>query len=107
MMELSKAVETFQRWQPPEGSAAAQARAEAKGKGKAKAKAKEKDKAEAKESMPRLAPLVPPEGGLSVTTWNISAVNTNPFEYWITHDDPFYEKLMADVEGFIDAPGDR
>eukprot|EP00971_Amphidinium_carterae_P206023 4088622-Amphidinium_carterae.1 len=69
-------------------------------------------------------------GGLAVATWNISAVNNNPFEYWITHEDSCmystlgdlpkcsgssiqllqderYSKLMADVEAFVEAPGDR
>jgi hypothetical protein len=42
---------------------------------------------------------------LSVATWNVAAINNNPFEYWITMDDnPEYEKLMAGVESFIAAP---
>lgn len=40
-------------------------------------------------------------------TWNIAAVNNNPFEYWITHEDAAYSMLMADVENFFEAPGDR
>ena len=33
---------------------------------------------------------------LTVSTWNIAAINNNPFEYWITYpDDPEYEKLMV------------
>lgn len=39
-------------------------------------------------------------------TWNVAAINSNPFEYWITHDDPAYNKLMADVSAFIKSPGD-
>ena len=27
--------------------------------------------------------------------------------YWITHDDKAYNKLMADVQAFVDAPGER
>jgi len=46
-------------------------------------------------------------GGLSVATWNVAAINNNPFEYWITHDDPEYNRLMGDVQTFIDAPGDQ
>jgi len=43
---------------------------------------------------------------LSVTTWNVAAINNNPFEYWITMDDnPAYERLMMDVEKFIEEPG--
>lgn len=41
------------------------------------------------------------------TTWNIAAVNNNPFEYWVTHDDPAYNELMAGVQDFIDNPGMR
>jgi len=40
-------------------------------------------------------------------TWNIAAVNNNPFEYWITHKDVSYAQLMGDVETFFEAPGDR
>ena len=39
-----------------------------------------------------------------VTTWNIAAVNNNPFEYWVTHHDPAYNKLMADVQSVMDSP---
>jgi hypothetical protein len=35
---------------------------------------------------------------LRVMTWNVAAVNNNPFEYFVTHDDPAYNRLMADVE---------
>ena len=44
---------------------------------------------------------------LSVVTWNIAAVNNNPFEYWITHPSPDYNKLMSDVENFLNEPGDN
>jgi len=40
-------------------------------------------------------PLVPPVGGLTAATWNIAAINTNPFEYWISHEDDRYNKLMS------------
>ena len=46
------------------------------------------------------------ERSLRVATWNIAAVNNNPFEYYITHDDPAYNKLMRDFEAFIEEPGD-
>ena len=50
----------------------------------------------------------PPVGRqLRVLTWNVAAVNNNPFEYFITHVDPAYNDLMADVEAFIDSPGER
>ena len=35
---------------------------------------------------------------LRLATWNIAAINNNPFEYWITHSDPDYNTLMADVQ---------
>jgi hypothetical protein len=41
---------------------------------------------------------------LRVATWNIAAVNNNPFEYWVTHNDPSYNRLMADVQSAIDCP---
>jgi len=64
---------------------------------------------------------------LRTASWNLAAINNNPFEYWITHDDPAYLKLMRDVEvsclfvavchceteplllpqAFIEAPGER
>jgi len=45
---------------------------------------------------------------LSVTTWNIAAINNNPFEYWITYkENPAYEKLMVDIENFLENPGDN
>ena len=49
----------------------------------------------------------PDKSTLRVATWNIAAVNNNPFEYWITHDDADYNKLMEDVQSFIDQPGER
>ena len=45
---------------------------------------------------------------LSVTTWNIAAINNNPFEYWITYkENPAYEDLMVQVEHFLENPGDK
>jgi hypothetical protein len=44
---------------------------------------------------------------ITMTTWNIAAVNNNPFEYWITHDDDAYNLLMDNVQSFIDEPGER
>lgn len=44
---------------------------------------------------------------LTVASWNIAAINNNPFEYWITHNDAAYNKLMTDVQNFIDAPGTK
>ena len=45
------------------------------------------------------------ESKLKTATWNIAAVNNNPFEYWVTHEDAAYNALMQGVESFIDQPG--
>ena len=45
--------------------------------------------------------------GMRTVTWNISAVNNNPFEYWMTHPSPEYARLMKGVEDFIVNPGAR
>jgi len=37
-------------------------------------------------------------------TWNIAAVNNNPFEYWISYEDPMYLELIQGVECFLDDP---
>lgn len=42
-----------------------------------------------------------------IVTWNVAAINNNPFEYWIDHPDPKYGELMAAVASFISEPGDR
>jgi hypothetical protein len=45
---------------------------------------------------------------LAVTTWNIAAINNNPFEYWITYkENPEYERLMINIEKFLEDPGDK
>mmetsp|Transcript_55103 Transcript_55103/g.112683 ORF Transcript_55103/g.112683 Transcript_55103/m.112683 type:complete len:567 (+) Transcript_55103:131-1831(+) len=44
---------------------------------------------------------------IHVVSWNVAAVNNNPFEYWITHDDPAYNQLMEGTQNFLDNPGDR
>ena len=43
---------------------------------------------------------------IKAVTWNIAAVNNNPFEYWITNEDLNYNKIMSAVSGYIDSPGD-
>ena len=43
---------------------------------------------------------------IKVSTWNIAAVNNNPFEYWISGTES-YNKLMNDVAEFVTSPGDR
>jgi hypothetical protein len=45
-------------------------------------------------------PLMP----LVAASWNVSAVNNNPFEYWVTYPDPTYNALMQGVQDFIDDP---
>ena len=42
---------------------------------------------------------------IRAVTWNIAAVNNNPFEYWITNADPNYNRIMSNVSSFIDTPG--
>lgn len=42
----------------------------------------------------------------TVTTWNIAAINNNPFEYWIEHKDPRYNSLMQGVERFMNDPSE-
>ena len=45
---------------------------------------------------------------LQIATWNIAAINNNPFEYWITYkENPAYEDLMIHVEKFLEEPGDQ
>jgi hypothetical protein len=44
---------------------------------------------------------------LKIASWNIAAINNNPFEYWITHDDQAYNKMMVDVQDFIETPGSK
>lgn len=45
---------------------------------------------------------------LQISTWNIAAINNNPFEYWITiKDNPDYESLMEGVEKFLEQPGEK
>ena len=52
-----------------------------------------------------MAAMVAAGRRLSVTTWNIAAINNNPFEYWITtKENPAYEKLMIDIENFLEKP---
>jgi hypothetical protein len=39
---------------------------------------------------------------LMAASWNVSAINNNPFEYWVTYPDPAYNDLMRGVQEFID-----
>ena len=45
--------------------------------------------------------------GLRVVTWNVAAINNNPFEYWITYPDTKYADLMNNVQSFVNTPGAR
>jgi len=45
-------------------------------------------------------------GKLDVASWNMAAINNNPFEYWITSKDKAYNKMMDDVAAFIESPGE-
>jgi hypothetical protein len=45
---------------------------------------------------------------MQVTTFNVAAINNNPFEYWLTMpENPAYDDLMAKVEDFLENPGDK
>ncbi len=47
-------------------------------------------------------------GKIQTLTWNLAAINNNPFEYWIHIDsEPAYNKLMDDIETFINNPGQK
>eukprot|EP00939_MAST-03C_sp_MAST-3C-sp1_P004681 g4681.t1 len=47
------------------------------------------------------------EAPLNVLSWNIAAINNNPFEYWITYEDIEYERLMQNVQDLVQSPGAR
>jgi hypothetical protein len=49
----------------------------------------------------------PAGSSLRLVTWNVAAVNNNPFEYWISHPDPAYRSLMEAMERFIVSPGEN
>jgi len=43
---------------------------------------------------------------LTATTWNVAAINNNPFEYWLTiPGDQAYADLMSKVEALMKNPG--
>ena len=44
---------------------------------------------------------------IHVATWNVAAVNNNPFEYWVAYPNPEYNMLMDGVEDIIFDPGER
>ena len=41
---------------------------------------------------------------LTIATWNIAAMDTNPFEFWMTHSEK-YDSLMQGLEQLLDCPG--
>ena len=66
------------------------------------------DKKLAKSAAEGMAAMISAGRKLAVTTWNIAAINNNPFEYWITYnEEPKYEELMVKVEQFLENPGDK
>jgi hypothetical protein len=42
---------------------------------------------------------------LRTASWNLAAINNNPFEYWITMEDPAYGKMLSDVEALMQGAG--
>jgi hypothetical protein len=42
---------------------------------------------------------------IRAASWNIAAINNNPFEYWVTNPDPSYNTLMKSVQDFIENSG--
>ncbi|KAL7531592.1 hypothetical protein ACHAWF_003840 [Thalassiosira exigua] len=55
-----------------------------------------------------LAAMAASRRKLQISTWNIAAINNNPFEYWITYDEnPEYEKIMTGIETFLENPGTK
>eukprot|EP00956_Cyclotella_meneghiniana_P002623 scaffold3075_cov62-Cyclotella_meneghiniana.AAC.6 len=58
------------------------------------------------ESVVEISPIT--SHRLQIATWNIAAINNNPFEYWITYDEnPEYEKIMTSIEEFLESPGEK
>ena len=53
----------------------------------------------------RAAKMASERAEFEVATWNIAAVNNNPFEYWINGTDE-YNKLMEKVSQSVTSPGD-
>ena len=42
---------------------------------------------------------------IKAVTWNIAAINNNPFEYCIKNDDESYNQIMKSVSAYIENPG--
>ena len=43
---------------------------------------------------------------IRVATWNVAAVNNNPFEFWVSTEDEEYNNLMQAVDVFFRSPND-
>jgi len=41
-----------------------------------------------------------------VASWNIAAINNNPFEYWLTLENDYYDNLMEQVQEKMVNPGE-
>lgn len=66
------------------------------------------DSSVARAAQEGMAAMISAGRRLTVATWNIAAINNNPFEYWITYkENPKYEEIMINVERFLDDPGDK
>ena len=37
----------------------------------------------------------------TTATWNVAAINNNPFEYWVSYHDSSYNDFMQDIEKFL------
>jgi len=44
---------------------------------------------------------------MKLATWNIAAINNNPFEYYTHYENENYKALMKNMEDFIENTGDR
>jgi len=44
---------------------------------------------------------------MKLASWNIAAINNNPFEYYTHYDNEEYLSLMKNMENFIENTGDR
>ena len=44
-------------------------------------------------------------GGWQVASWNVAAINNNPWEYYMDHPSAKYHEIMEGVQAFVAAPG--
>ena len=45
-------------------------------------------------------------GKVKAASWNVAAINNNPFEYWITYESDSYHEIMEAIQNIIIEPGD-